>query len=364
MTAATTPGTLQEAAVRFLRRFGLAAAAWTALLAVTERNDVDRPEVMWTMVAVVAAWALVSQVVEPPRRWWQGWFVVAVGVELLGPAIGTDGTTLAGGIAFLVIAGAALGGKRWYVAVTVAILTAFGPLRPVVDGEGLSSASVATALLFVFGGAAVTLLVEALARAQEERDRLTRELAEAERQQAVTRERAEAAARLHDSVLQTLTAIGRADDAEEATRMSARAAAELRDFLRRAGDGDGGADLGDLLRERLTAAADGARVGVSVVGRHDVDAPGVTLVDAAAEAVRNAVTHGTPPVRVLLERDDGDLVCWVADRGTGFAVADVPEDRLGVRRSIVARLEGVGGTADLDTSDGCEWRLAVPHPGS
>ena len=358
------PETLQEAAVRFLRRFGVGAAAWTALLAITERDDVDDPTVLWVLVGVVTTWALVSQFVRSPRRWWQGWFVVALGVELTGPAIGTDGTTLAGGICFLVIAGAALGGKRWYVAVTVAILTVFGPLRPVVDGQGLSSASVATVLLFVFGGAAATLLIEAVDRAQRERDRLSRELAAVERQQAVGRERAEAAARLHDSVLQTLTAIGRADDAEQASRLSARAAQELRDFLRRAADGERAADLGDLLRARVTEAADGARVGVSVVGSHTVDPTTTALVDATAEAVRNAVVHGAPPVRVLLERVDDQLVCWVADRGDGFDPDAVPADRLGVRRSIVARTEAVGGSALLDTTDGCEWRLTVPVGGT
>lgn len=361
VSSSDIPGTLQEAAVRFLRRFGLVAAAWTAMLALFERSDVTRPGLLWGTVAGVAAWALVSQLVRPPRLWWQGWFVAALAVELLGPVMGTDGTTLAGGICFLVIAGAALGGKRWYVVVTVAILTAFGPLQPVVvEGRTFGSTSIATTLLFVFGGAAATLLIEAVGRAQRERERLTRRLAASERQQAVAHERAEAAARLHDSVLQTLTAIGRASEAEEATRLSARAAAELRDFLRRAADGDRAEDLGDLLRARVTAAADGARVGVSVVGSHDTDAAGSALVDAACEAVRNAIEHGEPPVRVLLEREDAELVCWVADRGPGFDLAAVPSDRLGVRRSIVARLEAQGGSARLDDGDGCEWRLAVP----
>ncbi len=359
-TPPRTTEALQEAALRFLRRFGVVAAAWATLLALTVPGGVERPTVLWTGLGILWVWALASQVVQPPRAWWTGWFVVAIGLEFLGPLVGSGGSSLAGGVSFLVLAGVVLSGHRAWIVAVVAVLASVALLRPLVNPAWTVGGSISTVLLFVFGGIALTWLVEVVAAAQAERDRLTTALNEAEREAAVARERTEAAARLHDSVLQTLTAIGRTTDPADGARLARRASQELRDFLRRAQHGTQEVDLGDALRAAVTAAADGGSVGVSVVGEHQVDDRGTALVDAAAEAVRNAVRHGRPPVRVLLERADDELVCWVADRGEGFDPTAVAGDRLGVRRSIVGRVEAVGGSARLTTEHGCEWRLAVP----
>ncbi|MDZ7705093.1 MAG: ATP-binding protein [Trueperaceae bacterium] len=360
METPRTTDALREAALRFLRRFGLVAAAWATLLGLTVPGGVQRTGVLAVGLAILWAWALASQVVRDPYMWWGGWFVVAIGLELLGPLARTGGSSLAGGVSFLVLAGVALSLRRAWVAATVAVLAVVALLRPLVNDAWTIGGSISTVLLFVFGGLAVTWLMEVVARAQAERDRLTAALNEAEREAAVARERSEAAARLHDSVLQTLTAIGRTEDPTASARLARRAGQELRDFLRRASHGEGHDDLGDALRAAVTAAADGGAVGVSIVGDHHLDDAGTALVDAAAEAVRNAVRHGQPPVRVLLERADDELVCWVSDRGEGFDPTAVDPDRLGVRRSIVARLETIGGSARLTTEHGCEWRLAVP----
>ncbi len=360
VTPPRTTEALQAAALRFLRRFGVVAAAWATLLALTVPGGVERPVVLWVGLGTLWLWAVVSQVVQPPRVWWTGWFVVAIGLELLGPLARTGGSSLAGGVSFLVLAGVVLSGRRAWIAATVGVLATVALLRPLVNPTWTVGGSISTVLLFVFGGIALTWLVEVVAAAQAERDRLTTALNEAEREAAVAQERTEAAARLHDSVLQTLTAIGRAEDPADGARLASRASQELRDFLHRAQHGPEETDLGDALRAAVTRAADGGAVGVSVVGDHALDDRGTALVDAAAEAVRNAVRHGRPPVRVLLERADDELVCWVADRGEGFDPAAVGEDRLGVRRSIVGRVEAAGGTARLSTDHGCEWRLAVP----
>jgi signal transduction histidine kinase len=360
MTQLPTPDTLQDAARRFLRRFGVLAAGWTTLLALTVPGGVDHPGLLAAGVSALWIWALASQLVQPPRVWWAGWLIAAVGLELLGPLVATDGSSLAGGASFLVLAGVALSLRRAWVITAVALLGVVAMSRSLIDPAWTVAGSISTVLLFAFGGLALTLLVEAVASAQTERDRLTRALADVEREQAVARERGEAAARLHDSVLQTLTAIGRQDDPQEAGRLAMRASSELRDFLHRAIMNDDDIDLGDQLRRAVTAAADGAAVGVSIVGQHIRSTATIALVDAAAEAVRNAVRHGAPPVRVLLEQDGDATVCWVSDRGAGFEQATVPANRLGVRSSIIGRIEAVGGAAVLDTAHGCEWRLSVP----
>jgi signal transduction histidine kinase len=51
----------------------------------------------------------------------------------------------------------------------------------------------------------------------------------------------------------------------------------------------------------------------------------------------------------------------VRDRGEGFDLADIPEDRLGVRASILGRMERHGGTARVRRrEDGTEVELTLP----
>ena len=70
---------------------------------------------------------------------------------------------------------------------------------------------------------------------------------------------------------------------------------------------------------------------------------------------------------VLLE-DRGDSVT-VSIRDDGVGIADgrlaeaVDEGRLGIAKSIVGRLDWLGGSAKLHTGPGCgtEWELTIPR---
>jgi signal transduction histidine kinase len=59
------------------------------------------------------------------------------------------------------------------------------------------------------------------------------------------------------------------------------------------------------------------------------------------------------------------VTAYVRDRGPGFDLAAVPEDRRGVRDSIVARMERHGGSASFRTAPGggCEVRLELERTG-
>jgi signal transduction histidine kinase len=353
---------LRDEALRFLRRFGLVAAVWSTMLAaaVPDPDGSVDTTVLWTGIAVLWAWAIASQVVRPPVVWWWGWLVAASGMELLGPLAGTDGWSLVGGVSFIVLAGVALTGRRLYVISTVAWLSAIAVARgSIADGWNVGG-GIGTLLIFAFGALALAWLVQLIVGALEERDRLQEALLAAETDAARASERAEGAARLHDTVLQDLTAIGRARDLDEARRHAGRAQNQLRRFLR-----SPDTDLGSLrvvLEHAATTAADGVELSVGVVGDHPVGERERLLVDATAEAVRNAATHAASPIRVFAEAAvDGDVVVWVSDRGAGFDPATVPEDRLGVRQSIVGRLQRAGGTAELRSGrDGTEWELRLP----
>ena len=66
---------------------------------------------------------------------------------------------------------------------------------------------------------------------------------------------------------------------------------------------------------------------------------------------------------VAIERsgDDGVLL-EVGDDGVGFDPASVPEERLGVRVSIVERVANAGGTACIDSRPGQGTVVRVMWP--
>ncbi|HEU4841518.1 MAG TPA: ATP-binding protein, partial [Ilumatobacteraceae bacterium] len=111
--------------------------------------------------------------------------------------------------------------------------------------------------------------------------------------------------------------------------------------------------------------AHGVTVDVVAVGdcpNHDTLRP---IVAAAREAMTNAAKHaGTGRVDVYAEIDETTVSVFVRDRGKGFDPDAVPEDRLGVRNSIVDRLARHGGTAEVRSApgEGTEIRLRLPRP--
>jgi signal transduction histidine kinase len=361
------PVALREVALRFLRHFGLVCAGWAGLLAATAPS-VERPALLWAVVAGTAGWAVVSLAVGPWWWWGAGWLVVAIALELAGPAAGTDGWSVVGGATFLVIAAAAVSGRRRVVVAVVAVLSAAAMARPALSPGWNVGGGISTLLIFVLGATALTWLMRTLTATAAEHERLTAELAAADRDRAVTAERAEAAARLHDSVLQTLAQLERsARDDREVARLAASASADLRSFLRE--DRNQGLTLLAAVEEavRRGAGDDRGRVRFVPVGA-DVpcDERLGMLVDAVGEAVRNAVTHTDGPVRVTAETDGADgATVWISDRGPGVDPESLPEDRLGVRESIIGRVERAGGTATAArTPGGFEWELRLPADAS
>lgn len=353
----TSVAGLQRDALRFLRGFGLVAAGWTTLLAASAPTT-ERPSVLWVGVGVIWLWAVIATGVEARVRWWAGWLVAGVAAELLGPAAGTEGWSVAGGAPFVSIAAAALTGRRTPVAATVAILALGALARGFLSDIHTVGASVGTILVFVFGGLALLWLVRIVQRGEEERGALREAVTQAERERAVAVEREEAAARLHDSVLQSLAAITRAGSTHDARQLAADASTQLRVWLR--GRGAEAETLRALLDTELRNLDDSRRVTISAAGDRPLDTNVALLVGATVEATRNALTHTTGPVRVYAETRDGTSTVWVADEGDGFDLDRLPEDRLGVRQSIVARLERAGGTAELRSGpSGSEWVLTL-----
>jgi signal transduction histidine kinase len=186
--------------------------------------------------------------------------------------------------------------------------------------------------------------------------RLVRSLTTERAERIRSQERAEVAAHLHDSVLQTLAMVQRrADDPQEVATLARRQERDLRAWLAGRPAPGQAARLAPALE---AAAADverryGVPVEVVVVGDRDLD-PGVEAVVAAArEAMTNAAKFGDgSAVDVYAESSNGRTQVFIRDRGPGFDPADLPPDRRGVRESIVGRMRRHGGRATITSSAG------------
>ncbi|MFC5723877.1 PspC domain-containing protein [Streptomyces gamaensis] len=175
-------------------------------------------------------------------------------------------------------------------------------------------------------------------------------------------ERAEVAAHVHDSVLHTLTLIQRnAEDAREVARLARAQERELRAWLYRPeGRGKDEAEEPETLAEAVKAAAaevedhHGVPIEVVVVGDCPLDERLGAQMQAAREAMVNAAKYGGEggAVQVYAEVEGHTVFVSVRDRGPGFDVDAVPEDRMGVRESIIGRMQRNGGTARLRSVPG------------
>jgi len=177
-------------------------------------------------------------------------------------------------------------------------------------------------------------------------------------------ERAELAAHLHDSVLHTLALIQRrVDDPREVQRLARSQERELRTWLYRAAPAQQ-TDFGSAL-ERVVAEveeAHGVPIEVVVVGNCPLDDGLRAMLQAAREAMVNAAKHAkSQTLAVYAEVEPAKVTVFVRDRGLGFDLDAVPDDRLGVKESIIGRMERHAGKAFVRTSPGAgtEVRLEM-----
>ncbi|MCC3268212.1 PspC domain-containing protein [Arthrobacter gengyunqii] len=177
------------------------------------------------------------------------------------------------------------------------------------------------------------------------------------------RERAEIAAHLHDSVLQTLALIqNRAGSEQDVVRLARAQERELRRWLY-ADDPRAPGQLSDSIAAVAAQVEDeyGYPVEVVTVGDAPLDAAAEAMTQAARAALVNAAQHAGGPVSVYVECTADRAEIFIRDRGTGFDPDTVPPDRLGVRESIVGRMRRNGGTAVIRSGpEGTEVRLGLP----
>jgi signal transduction histidine kinase/phage shock protein PspC (stress-responsive transcriptional regulator) len=188
----------------------------------------------------------------------------------------------------------------------------------------------------------------------------------AERSERIrTQERADMAAHLHDSVLQTLALIQKnSGDATTVARLARAQERDLRTWLFEGETADD-ATLSGSLRDLAAAVEDTHPVVVDVVTVGEcVDTEAVrTVVNATREAVVNAAKHaGVPRVDVYAEATPEAVEVFVRDRGAGFDLDAVATDRHGVRSSIMDRMARHGGRAEVRTSPGAGTEVHLHMP--
>ena len=176
-------------------------------------------------------------------------------------------------------------------------------------------------------------------------------------------ERADMAAHLHDSVLQTLTLIrNNADNPSSVRALALGQERELRSWLY-TGREEAADSLAEALREAISTLETTFGVEVGVVTVSDMrPGPGeLAMVAAASEAVSNAIRHARPPVSVYMEVGPQRSEIFIKDCGDGFDISSIPEDRHGVRNSIFGRMERAGGKAQIrHLASGTEVHLSMP----
>jgi len=168
-------------------------------------------------------------------------------------------------------------------------------------------------------------------------------------------EKAEMAAHLHDSVLQTLALIQRTDDPKKMVTLARSQERELRSWLfdERSGDDH---SLQVALQAAATRVEEVHHVPVSVVVVGETSLPKDrtdALIAAATEAMMNAAEHsGADKVSVYAEGSGSTVDVFITDQGSGFDRSAVPRDRRGIAESVEARMRRHGGSATIETNEG------------
>ncbi|RRD52238.1 ATP-binding protein [Buchananella hordeovulneris] len=284
---------------------------------------------------------------------WLGWEQVSAASQWLAPA----GLVLTGAIISWTHLGRGRRGAAHLAPLAGGLLLAVVGLVLLVS-RGRSLTDLVDSLVV-----GVTILVGTAAILTPTWLRMLRDLTASREAQAREVERADIAAHLHDSVLQTLTLIRtRAGDAETVARLARAQERELREWLY-AQRPEAGTSLASEL-QRLAAEAEdryGAVVEVVTVGDIVPGAWWEPLAGATREALANAVRHGAPPFSLYCEVEDAQVTVFVRDHGPGFEMSAVPADRHGVRESILQRVERHGGRAQVRRrAPGTEVMVQMP----
>lgn len=184
--------------------------------------------------------------------------------------------------------------------------------------------------------------------------------------------RSQAAAVVHDTVLNDLAVIATSEPGRMSPRLKERLRATL-DLLSSAdwvGAPDAPVEQGTP-GATLQRAVDRARAsGLSVTLNGDMHAVAVldhgvehALGRAVEQCLMNTVAHaGTAQAELTVMAEENDVTVMVADNGSGFDLKQVGEDRLGLRGSVQSRIQDVGGSVRIFATPGVGTTILMSVP--
>jgi signal transduction histidine kinase len=246
------------------------------------------------------------------------------------------------------------------------VVRLIGGLVLVIGGLGLLFGSVAAVSQIGFTLLAVAVTVAGLVLAFGPwMYRMAQDLGQERRERVRQEERAEVAAHLHDSVLQTLALIQRSEDPRQMASLARSQERELRGWLYGRAPVPGADLLSTAFEGAVAKIEDERHVAIDLVkvGDATLDDRGRALVSAATEALINAAQHsGTSRISIFLEVNGDTADVWVTDQGKGFDQNTVPADRRGLADSVFGRIARHGGTATVESrpGEGTEVHLIMP----
>jgi signal transduction histidine kinase len=369
------PSGLQAPLWRAIAVFRIAALVYVAILVIRNVGHYERPMLAWPVLAVTAAWTVVTTYAYANPRWRRWPLLVAdllitmgvltSSVWIVGRAALEEGRpTLA--VAWHVapvIAWAVAGGRRWGIAAALLMGATDLAVRAHYDQAAFTGT-----VLMLLAAIAVGYLVR-LAEASQARLQRAIEL------EAATRERERLARDIHDSVLQVLALVkrrgaGLGGEAGELGRLAGEQETALRKLVTAlpapAVEHVAEVDLMTLLdpyaSSTVSIAAPAAAVRLPSSAAAEVAA-------AVAAALDNVAKHCEPGTKVwvLVEDEPAQVTVSVRDDGCGIAPDRLTEaevqGRLGVAHSIWGRIAQLRGTVRITSApgEGTEVELAVPR---
>ncbi|GAA1984712.1 sensor histidine kinase [Microbacterium pumilum] len=250
----------------------------------------------------------------------------------------------------------------------------FGLVRLIQGGFARDfwfSVALDVSFALILGGVILTLgwlFRSVAANVDETRARAVASYAQAAAADAAEQERIAVAALMHDSVLAALIAAERAETPRERTLaagMAREALTRLANTEQDAGEGPDEPVGAAAVADAIEAAARELGVDLTIARSVGPGAPTIpgrvarALTLSATQAVANALQHAEGKgLAVSVAASYGELSIEVRDTGPGFDLGEVPDDRLGIRASIFARVAAIGGTADIDSGErGTKVRL-------
>jgi signal transduction histidine kinase len=344
------------------------AAAWAVAVLAYLRRRWPAPLFVCLDSAVYVALALSAQACVTPtiRGYAFNWLFISMSSQVIVPAWYAPAAfavplTLASPLAYWVGAEQATGNGSRTMTATILLIMAAG-IHIYVRRQ-----------LYLRAAAADAALAEADRADSEQYVILSRSIHRREHERL-----------LHDTVLNTLTALGRAgrDDVAEVVSRCRQDVALIESALSDPGDldADGGRAYGDLASGVQAVAAQararGLRVHLDLDGRAPpaIPAPVAAAVWLAVrEALSNVAAHartGEAWVKVSLiapegnEQAPGRVQVTVRDTGIGFDPLSVDRTRLGLRRSIAERMTDCGGHVSIWSvpGRGAVVRISWPAP--